>query len=376
MTYISWTMAIFAIIAAIDRIFGNRLGLGKEFDKAVGLLAPMVLSMVGMIVLSPAIAKLFQPLMEQMTGAIDPSVIPGILFANDMGGAPLAFEVANNESLAVLHGLVVSSMMGATVSFTLPYAIGVVPKEKHRVLFLGFLCGIITVPLGALLGGVLLGVSTGLLLLNLLPLAIFSAFIAFGILRFPTACIKAFSVVGSCIKVLVTVGLAVGIFTFLTGKTLIPYAAPLQEGMDVVINAMCVMTGAFPLLSILSRLLKKPLMLVGGKMGINPTSAMGFLSSLATNVTTFGLMEEMDEKGALLNAAFAVSGAFTFAGHLAFTLAFLPESLPAVIAAKLFAGVTAVIVAALVCRKMKITATPMVEPQPAELSTAWQGEKE
>ena len=364
MKYISWTMAIFAIIAAIDRIFGNKLGLGKEFDKAVGLVVPMVLSMVGMIVLSPTIAVLLNPLMQKMTGAIDPSVIPGILFANDMGGAPLAFAVAKNESLAVLHGLVVSSMMGATISFTLPYAIGVVPKEKHRVLFLGILCGIITVPLGALLGGSILQIPFVLLLLNLLPLAVFSAFVAFGIMRFPSACVKAFSAVGVAIKVLVTVGLAVGIFTFLTGETLIPYAAPLSAGMDVVINAMCVMTGAFPLLSILSRLLKKPLMFVGNKMGINPTSAMGFLFSLASNVPTFGLMGEMDEKGVLLNAAFAVSGAFTFAGHLAFTLAFLPESLPAVIAAKLFAGITAIIVAALLCRKMKISTTVAEQEQP------------
>ena len=33
MNVISWVMAIFAVSGAVDLIFGNRLGLGKEFEK-------------------------------------------------------------------------------------------------------------------------------------------------------------------------------------------------------------------------------------------------------------------------------------------------------------------------------------------------------
>ena len=30
-----WVMATFALIGAIDRIFGNRLGLGKPFEEGI-----------------------------------------------------------------------------------------------------------------------------------------------------------------------------------------------------------------------------------------------------------------------------------------------------------------------------------------------------
>ena len=56
--------------------------------------------------------------------------------------------------------------------------------------------------------------------------------------------------------------------------------------------------------------------------GISELSALGFVSSLATSMTTPGCMDDMDQKGIMLNSAFAVSAAFTFAGHLAFTMSF------------------------------------------------------
>ena len=68
-------------------------------------------------------------------------------------------------------------------------------------------------------------------------------------------------------------------------------------------------------------------------------------SALATNVTTFGMVKDMDKKGIVLNSAFSVSGAFVFAGHLAFTMAFDANYLPGVIAGKLSAGILAVITA-------------------------------
>lgn len=345
MNIVSWIMAVFALFGAFDRIIGNKLGIGKEFEKGMNLLGTMTLSMVGMIVVCPLIAKAVEPLMNAMTGALDPSVLPAMLFANDMGGASLATAVANDELVGKFNALVVSSMMGCTISFTVPYVVGVVPKEKHESLFLGILCGVVTIPLGCFLGGCILGVPVLTLLVNILPLVLLAGVIAFGLLKFPSACVKIFSVLGAGIKIIVTIGLAVGIFEFLTGVKLVPYTDGIEAGMDVVINAACVMTGAFPLIKLISRLLKKPLTVLGGKMGVNEVSAVGFLSSLATSITTFGMMGDMDEKGAIYNSAFAVSGGFTFAGHLAFTLAFNSDCLLAVIISKLFAAVLAVLLA-------------------------------
>ena len=51
MNFLSVIMLGFAIIGGIDRIFGNRLKLGGEFEKGFYVLGDMGLSMVGMIIL-------------------------------------------------------------------------------------------------------------------------------------------------------------------------------------------------------------------------------------------------------------------------------------------------------------------------------------
>jgi len=346
-------MAIFALFGAFDRIIGNKLGIGNEFEKGIRLLGEMALSMVGMIVLSPLLAACMAPLTKHLTGMLDPSTLPAIFFANDMGGAPLSVEMANNELLGKFNGLIVSSMMGATISFSVPYAIGVVAKEKQKNMFLGFLCGIVTIPVGCFIGGLMLKVPFFPLVVNLLPLIILAGLIVFGLLKFPNVCIKIFLVIGIIIKILVTVGLAVGIFEALTDIKLIPGTDHLNAGIQVIVNASCVMAGAFPLINLLSKLLKRPLTFFGKKLGISPISAMGLISTMATNVTTFGIMNKMDEKGIVLNSAFAVSGAFVFAGHLAFTLAFSPDCLFAMIVGKLIAGVLSVLVALFIFKRQK-----------------------
>jgi ethanolamine transporter len=63
------------------------------------------------------------------------------------------------------------------------------------------------------------------------------------------------------------------------------------------------------------------------------------------------MMDRMDNKGKLLNSAFAVSGAFTFASHLAFTMAYNADYIPAVIAGKLVAGALSLVVGFVLYKK-------------------------
>ena len=114
-----------------------------------------------------------------------------------------------------------------------------------------------------------------------------------------------------------------------------------------------VLAGAFPLVWVLTRLLKKPLLTVGKWLGVNDTAAAGLVATLANSIATFGMVREMDDRGKVINVAFAVSAAFVFGDHLGFTAGFAPEMLPAMIAGKLAGGVSAVAVALLLTRKQK-----------------------
>ena len=350
-----FVFACFMLLATVDRVIGNRFGVGKEMEKGVMLLGTMTLSMVGMIVLAPVIANWIMPVLNPLKEYLhlEPSVIMGSLLANDMGGAPLAEQVASNAVSGYFNGLVVASMLGATVSFTIPLALGVIDKSRHKDVALGMLCGIITIPVGCLISGLILKMSVADLARNLIPLIIFSGLIALGLALAPNGCVKVFTIFGKGVQILVALGLAVGIFSKLTGITLLPGMASFDdEGMRTVVNACVVMTGAFPLVYILSKILKKPLIFFGKLIGINDISAMGLISCLATNVTTISMVEKMDKKGVVLNMAFAVSGAFVFAGHLAFTVSFNADYLVPVIIGKLTAGICAVILANFVFNKM------------------------
>lgn len=354
MKVISVIMACFSLLGALDLIFGNRLKLGTQFERGVRLIATMTLSMAGMIVMAPLIAKLLYPALNALSRVVpfDPSTVAGSLLANDMGGAPLAVQFAKSESAGYFNGLIVGSMTGATISFTLPYAMNTVQKERHERLLLGLMCGIVTVPLGALAAGLMLRMPVQELAICLIPLLLFTALLAFGILKAPNVYVKIFNAFGIFIKAVVIAGLAVGIFGFLTGWV-VPNTAPLEEAMGTIIHIAAVMSGAFPLVYLLSKLLEKPLDKLGAKIGIDKTSALGFVSTLATSVTAFESMKDMNDKGVVLNAAFSVSAAFVFADHMAFTLSFNAAYLPAVIVGKLVAGLSALFVAALVYKRIQ-----------------------
>ena len=355
MSVISIVMLVFTVIGALDYLTGNHLGVGKEFERGVLIIGTMILSMVGMIVLAPLIAALIEPALKIVSDKIpffEPSVIAGSLLANDMGGAPLSLELARTDTAGYFNGLVVGSMMGATLSFSLPLALGVTKPSQRSGIMLGLMCGIAAIPVGCIVSGLMLGMPLPELAMSVVPLVVFSALLTVGLLKIPHLCIKIFNVFGIAIKVLIILGLLVGIAEFALGLD-IPHTAPVEEGVMVCFNATVVMTGAFPLLALVSRLIKKPMGRISRRVGLNEVSALGFIGTLATNVTTFGMMGDMDDKGVVLNSAFAVSAAFTFAGHLAFTMSFNRDYMLPVIVGKLVAGVFAVAVAGFMYAQMQ-----------------------
>lgn len=347
MNIVSIIMLVFATLGAIDRIIGNKIGIGKEFEKGILLLGQLVLSMMGMIILAPVLAELLSPFFDFIynTFKIEPSVLPSMLFANDMGGAPFAKEIAKDAELGLFNGMIVASMMGATVSFTIPMALGCLKKEKHKELILGLLCGIITIPVGCFVGGLICGLPILSLLFDLLPLIVFSIITAIGLLLFPKVCVKIFICLGFIIKVMITFGFILGIIDLLLGVKVIEGTADVLAAAEICLNAAVVMSGAFPLLFFISKLFAKPLESLGNRLKINRQSTLGFLSTLANNVSTFEIMNEMDTKGTVLNSAFAVSVSFLLADHLAFTLAFEPSYLLPMMVSKIVSGILAFFVA-------------------------------
>ena len=346
-------MALFAVFGAIDRIFGNRWGLGKEFEEGILAMGSLALAMVGIVSLAPVLASLLKPVVVPIYGWLgaDPAMFAGTILACDMGGGALATQMTDDLQAAMLGGVLTGSMLGATIVFTIPVAMGILRESDRPAMAKGILCGIVTIPVGVFVGGVVAGFPTGMIARNLIPIILIAVLIALGLWRAERAMVKGFEIFGKFVVIVVTIGLASAIVEALTGYAIIPGMAPISEGFETVGTIAIVLAGAFPLVFVVTKLLRKPLMAVGRKLGINDAAAAGLIASLANSIATFGMVKDMNERGKVINIAFAVSAAFVFGDHLGFTAGFAPEMMGAMIAGKLVGGISAVGVAMWLTRK-------------------------
>ncbi len=93
-------------------------------------------------------------------------------------------------------------------------------------------------------------------------------------------------------------------------------------------------------------------MALGKVLGMNEIAAAGMVASLANSIPMFQMMKDMDNKGKIINVAFAVSAAFVFGDHLGFTAGFNSTMIFPMIVGKLVGGITAVIVAMLISKRI------------------------
>lgn len=340
-------MAGFAALGALDRILGNRFGLGKEFEEGILAMGSLALAMVGIVCLAPVLAALLKPVVVpvyRVLGA-DPAMFAGTILACDMGGGALADQMTAHKDAALLGGVITGSMLGATLVFTIPVAMGILQEKDRPAMAKGILCGIVTIPVGVLVGGVVAGFDIGMVLRNLVPIVLIAALIALGLWKAEEKMVQGFTAFGKIVVAVVTVGLAAAVVEALTGFAVIPGMAPISEGFETVGTIAIVLAGAFPLVYVATRLLRKPLTKAGKRLGINDAAAAGLIASLANSIATFGMVKEMNPRGKVINIAFAVSAAFVFGDHLGFAAGFAPEILPAMILGKLAGGFSAIAVA-------------------------------
>ncbi|HHV78613.1 MAG TPA: ethanolamine utilization protein EutH [Firmicutes bacterium] len=346
-------MACFMMVGAVDRIIGNRFGLGKQFEEGFNAMGPLALAMVGVVSLAPVLAKILKPIIVPIYQALgaDPAMFATTLLACDMGGYPLAKELALTPEAGKFAGIILGSMMGPTVVFSIPVALGIIQPEDRKWLALGMLAGFITIPIGCIAGGIVAGYSLGMIISNLVPVVIVSALIAIGLWRIPAKMVSGFQKFGTGVVIMITIGLAAIVFETLTGVVLIPGMAPVTDGIQIIGAIGIMLLGAYPMVTVITRVFKKPLMALGKSLGMNEVGAAGLVATLANNIPMFNIMKDMDDRGKVLNVAFCVSAAFTFGDHLGFTAGVEKDMIFPMIVGKLVAGVTALLVAMLVAPK-------------------------
>lgn len=365
-------MMIFMLVGAIDKIRGNKLGYGEKFEDGFNAMGGLAMSMAGVVAAAPVLSMLLGPILKPIYGIFgaSPAMFATTLLACDMGGYPLAMQLAGDDiAIGNFAGLILGTMMGPTIVFTIPVALGIIKKEDRGYLGAGVLAGMITIPIGCIVGGLMmntlapeyhLGIIT--IIQNLIPVIIIAALIVLGLWFAPGPMIKGFNVFGAGVTIVITALTAIAVFEQITGimfpvfHIMVENPADGSRGLDsgllVCGQIAIVLIGAFPMVEWITRTFGKALEKIGAALGMNEQGSAGMVANLANNIAMFNIMGEMNPKGKLLNVAFSVSAAFVFGDHLGFTAGNNADMIFPVIVGKLVAGVTAIIVANILAPKL------------------------
>jgi ethanolamine transporter len=366
-------LAVFMLIGLFDKLNGNKRGYGERFDAGFNAMGSLAMAIVGIIAVSPVLLRVLSPMVTplyQRIGA-SPAMFPASLLALDMGGYAMAVQMAQGNAAAGNYaGIIVASMMGITVCFTIPYALTVIKKEDHPLFATGILLGVVTMPAGCLLGGLAMNfTSTPMpfaeLLADTLPVILLAVLVGVGLILRQSIMLSIFAAFGRCVTFIATVSPGIAIFQYLTGVRLpifhlmveedpILGGVPLEVGLLLVGLIAIVLAGAFPMILFLDRGLGPLMIKFGEKTGINGESSAGLLTQLANSIPVWSVIDGMNNRGKLLNVVFAVSGSFVFGDVLAFAGGANPEMIFPVIVAKLSGGILAILLAVLLIEKKVI----------------------
>lgn len=346
-------MSVFFVLGALDRLFGNRFGLGGELERAFGLMGPTALSVIGLLVLAPVLAGFLQEIIAPVFGLIgaDTGMFPGMFMSSEIS-YPLAAEMASSQQMAAFSGIIVGSVMGAVISFSIPVACGLIRKQDYRFFATGILAGYIFDPVASFIGGLSMGLSPKVILVNLIPVIIVAVILIVGLALKPEIMINIFRAFSKLLMAIITVGLAAAAVEAMTGLVVVPGMNPISDGFRTVGTIILSIGGSMPLLYVLGKLLSRPLKRFAGLLGINEISSLNILVGLTSIVPGYSSYEKMNGKGKIIFSALTASAIPMLGCHLGFTASVDTAMILPMLLSRCCAGIFAVLSASFFSRRI------------------------
>ena len=343
-------MVFFAALGLLDMILGNKLGFAKEFEKGLTTMGGLALSVVGFYAICVNfVQNNAQAITEKMAFLpTDPSLVIGSLLAPDMGALGMALNLAATQPLAVFTGALVSGGLGMTVGYQLPVFLAAVRREEIPALMKGFIYGLITLPPGLLVGGLMLGIDIRILLTNTLPVLLFCLLLIGAFVKFPGGTMKVLTVFGNVIRVASYVFFVMAVVGLFAPDLALTDPALVKDILYMILRMVLVACGGMVLSHLILKKFGRQIGAIAEKLGVNNESVVGLILSFTQSLAMLPLFSRMDRKGQILNAAFSVCGAYVLGGQMAFVSSLVDGSQTmAYIICKLISGLLAVAVAAI-----------------------------
>ena len=340
---VTGVFAVFFVLGAIDRFIGNKFGLGAEYERAFSMMGTVALIIAGLYCISPVVADVVGPAISKVYNAIgaDPAMFGPTFFTIDAGGYAMATELGEDPAVARYAGVVVSTLIGAAISFAIPMAISVINREDRKYFAIGTMCGLAGAPIGSFFGGLVSGLPVKVILVNLVPVIVVAALIIVGLALAPDVTIKIFLVFAKIVAAVIALGIVCAGVQATTGFTIIEGINPLSEAAALVAKIIIIVAGSLPFLHVMRRVCRRPIAAVSRKIGINEEAMLGMTIALAIVAPVFNAYDRMDTKGKVLLACCTSTVSNIFGGHLGFTAATCPEMILPMFVGKISAAIFA-----------------------------------
>ena len=347
-------LAFGAALGGIDQILGNKYGYGEKFENGFRMLGPVALAMAGIICLAPVLSALLRVVIGPLWDFLkmDPGIF-GRILAIDMGGCQLAVDLARDPQFGLFSGVIVSSIFGCTVVFSIPVGVGFLREDDRPYFTRGILIGLATMPFSIVISAMMLGQSLLYILWNCMPVLLISLLLAIGVIRKPEAMMKGFRAFAGFIKAMAILGLTLAAVTHLSGITLLKDLLPLQDAMKTVSAICIVMLGSMPLAELIQRLMKVPFEKICAITGLNGATTTGLLLGLVSATPALAMIPRMNRRGQVVASACLVSCVCSFGAHFAYANSLYPDMVPAMLAAKLLGGLLGGVIAMMATRDLK-----------------------
>ena len=342
---ISWILAIFALIGGLDCLLGNKLGLGSKFERALALMGPMATSITGIVIMVPVLSLGLQHTIVPLFAKIgfDPGVFGGLI-PIDWGGFFLARDLAVDPRWGLFGGINVAGTFGTALSFAIPLGMRTLgDKPKQDAFARGILEGLVILPVSLILGGLTAGLGLGEILWNSLPILILSALILWGIRKNLPLMVRIFTIFAQILRAIGIFGITISAFQQLSGVVLISQITPILDALRVICQIVVTMLGCLPLAEFLTIILRKPLEKLAVKVRTTPAALSDPLLTIASGTAGIIALQDFNERGIELNAAFIVYAVSALSAQLTFILNNAPDYMPSYMVSKLVGGFLAIL---------------------------------
>ena len=344
-TLITYLMMACCVAGGISYIVNDQSELGRAFQDGLHAMANMFIPICGLMASVPFlkvfISKVFGPVFALFGG--DPVVAAAIIMPPDCGSFALATEIGQSADLFPVI-IAIGFMCASTIAFNVPIGLSMLDKGDHKYLALGTMSGFLSVPFGVFITSVIVMfthpairstfssvgepdhvvmLTLGMLLRNMIPLVVICVLLALGLKFFPNGMVKGFMVFGKLMTGALTLVVVAcilqhftGLFTDILGigwgfDPILADEENTFRAVELLGTIAMMLTGAFPMVTLIRRYLGKPLEKLGRLAGLEASGSVGLVACLPNGLAMFPFVKEMRPRDKVVCMAFLACGGYS-----------------------------------------------------------------